>query len=146
VLLASSLAQAISTKLGCPAPIVWRKQPDASKVIVNPVGVQQYCNPGGKPRTDKQTPEVVYRRWRKQADEWVNGSRQMKQVEEYARRGNLFNLYVPPDGFNDSDFADRSHLIVDDITTFQTTITNIAWYLLDNQALSVTGAVGWRFD
>ncbi len=142
--LAMNLARSVATKLGCPDPVQWKKQPDKSKVIVNGSGVEAFVNPKSG-RTSNKTVQEIHDRWMRQAHEWIDGTRQMKQMDEFARRGNLLNLYVPADNLSESDMADKTHLLIDDVTTFQTTISNMAWYLYDNQALSVTGAVAWRF-
>lgn len=146
VKLATDIAQAVASKFQTGLPIlIWRKQPDPTKVRLNETGLQEYCNPksGEKKSIDKSRAK-----WMDQAQRWLKGELEMKHIDQFARRGNLLNLYVPPEEYMDSEFhfADKNHLIIDDITTFQTTISNISWYLLSQQAMSVTGAVAWRFD
>jgi len=87
----------------------------------------------------------VVKKWRQDVILWASGKKKSHDLDQFIRR-NLSGLYLPPDGFN-GRLAGKKPLIVDDVSTFHTTMADIAKSLYETDIVSAPfGAVLWMMQ
>lgn len=160
--LAALFAAAIAKKLGITSIIPVAKNKNASAVTINQSATTQvaqtlntYVNtpkrkanpnrlnyPRGDNRRYEWSANDVEQLWQKQVQGWINGTISTKQLDPLLRRNNLSDLYVPPNNF-DQLVAGKCNMIVDDVTAYRMTITDIAKMLVDHGSSAEVGVVLW---
>lgn len=162
--LATAFAQAISAKMGISSIIPWPKTKTQGGIKINRTGAAQYAatmnakvgstrqlNPFRRtlsrddPARYQWTTDDVVRMWQYKADQLASGEKQMKQMDKYIRRGNLINLHQAPAGA-EALVHKKVNMIVDDVSTQQTTVRDIARTLIKLGSGAEVGCVLWLFE
>jgi len=158
---AKEVAARVADELGCPEPVIYKKNKDPDTITVNQSGVLSASKtwlkngtPVKDPITNQNlpaTPANVEKCWHNWGVMFAKGQKKLKDMDLFVRRNNLFGLYVAPEMPPMSYFTDASKtkqkgvsvgkhvLIVDDIATFGMTVTNIAYDLYGKGAGLVSG-------
>lgn len=164
---AKSVADLVSSELNLAEPVIYHKNTNPDSIVVNKAGAAQASKSwlaSGTPVVDpitkkpmEATPENVEICWKNWGKLFASGQKKLKDMDHFVRRGNLFNLYTPPGDIPPLQWrADMSRtasagkkergkevgkhvLVIDDLTTFGMTITNIAKDLYDKGAGLVSG-------
>ncbi len=159
--IATRFAAAVASKTGIQRTYVWAKNRDPAQIQINRHGAAQYAATKSSHAGDSTkralnpfrrdlagaaryqwSPEEVMKLWHAKAARWATGEVKTKDLDPFIRRGNMFNLFQPPAEFP-QDLDGRAALIVDDVATFNTTITDVARTLYDRGCSIAFGSVLW---
>lgn len=147
--MALTFAQEFSKFRGNIPIIITPKNTDPNSININMNGVREFVR---RTATDKKVIELRKRdfraaveyvrdRWYREVVKLANGTKKLKHMDRHLRM-NLSNIYAKGPEFERC--ANKDVIIIDDITTFNTTILDIAKHYYDlNKRNVAMGAVIW---